>query len=432
MTKLEFKLFPSQHKVMQSDHNLTLLLCGRGVGKTVVGSHWVVRKIVKDNARGLIIAPIYSQTHELLERVKELLEQMCLTYVFNKQPPKSWGPAKLTNYNNVLSVRVGLTIKYVYVGTGDNSEAVRSKSIGWAVLDEAALLKEELFKKIILPALRGQGADYKYQLLFLTSPRGAANWISELSKKEGVQTFSAASSENFLEYPPDKIKWYKDNMGDLEFKQEILGLIVNASASAMFYNAEDKVFKQIPRPKDSVLYLSLDQNVSPMVGIVGWLIPHKNRIHVFDEIIIQDSANVIDFATLANKKLKNVVKGGEKLILCGDASGNSRSVTAKESFYKTFINNMIRNNYYIVDNTFKSNPPVFESAEKVNNLLANGSLTIDPNLKQLKLDLAKTRYTKDLTTDKKWHDPHAGDSLRYLIWRIAHRTIGGKNMGFYA
>lgn len=432
-----FKLFPAQAKIMRSDADRTLMVCGRGVGKSFIGAHWAARQMVESAAKGLVLAPVLAQAHEFLSYLTPLLSTLGFAWVYNRRPPDGWG-AGLTDYHAILTARLpgDARLRYVYIGTGENFEAVRSKSVGWVVLDEAALLKHEAYVKAVLPALRGQGADYRYRVLLLTTPRGAGNWVSELVDQPGVDVIRAPSWENHIEYPLARIQEFKRTMGRLEFDQEIKGEIVNAGDGLMIYEfkCRDLADPTLTPGKDEV-WVSSDQNVAPMVSIIALVSRDKmgnpDRIEVAGEAVVPDSAAVAEFADLLQRRLTALgVTKSALLILTGDASGNARNVVSRKTFYQHLLERLRESGWRVADRTFLKNPSVFKTAEAVNAGLAGGSLTIAKGCNQLIKDCSKARYKRgEMVTDKVHHDPHALDCLRMLVHRVHSQPVGRGNMG---
>lgn len=434
--KVEYALFPTQGAIMRSDSDRAVMFCGRGVGKSYVGAHWAARQIMLTPAKGLVLAPVLAQSHEFLAYLTATLSSMGVDHVYNRRPPVSWG-ACLPDYHAILSCRVPndpTNIRHVYIGTADNFEAVRSKSIGWAVLDEAALIKHDAYVKAVLPALRGQGADFRYRVLFLTTPRGAGNWVSDLLDDSDYEIHRAPSWENFIEYPMSRIKEFRRNMGRLEFAQEICGEVVNAAEGLMFYEwSRDQMVDTSPlEVAGSEVYITSDQNVAPMTALLCLVqgTTQERHVAVIDEAVVPESAAVAEMCEMLNRVLmRNKVPKTTRVHLTGDASGNSRNVISHKTFYQHMVDNMQQRGWRMTNRTLKTNPSVFKTAEQVNALIRNGQLTVNKRCRTLIKDLSKTRYKKgEMVTDKAHHDPHCGDSLRYLVKRITTTPVAAGNL----
>lgn len=409
---VNFKLFPSQLKVLKSQQDVTLLLAGRGVGKSTIACHWVLDKIVNEShVMGFIGTPSHAQTNELMNKLVNLLSSLNFKYVIGKRP--KWD-SSLTDHRQILSIKApNGKLSQIRYGSLENYESHRGISIGWLLLDEAALIREIAYREVLLPALRGYGGDHNYSQLLLTTPKGISNWVSELIDMGNVNIIRAPSSENFIEFTDDKLEQFKGMMSNRQYRQEILGEVLNVSDLSMFHAFnKSHLLKQLPIDKSLRLAIASDQNVAPLTSII--LLFNDDKVYVVDEIYLE-SGTVGDLANefIKRKYLKNV-----PIFLYGDRSGNNRNLISDDSFYQQLIKRCANNGIKLIDHTLNSNPNVFDSAELVNKWFEDNKLNIISNCKWLITDLEKAVYKKgELTTDKKAYDPHMADSLRYFFWR---------------
>lgn len=403
---MEHRLFRPQHRFLSMQGVRKIFLAGRGAGKSVVAGYWCRDRILTVNHRGAIVAPTYGQAQEIVNYLTPLLTTIGEVR-YNRKAPDAWRP-QIVDFRNVLTFyRADIGCRHVYICSTDNYEAIRGKSLGWFAVDEAALVPEVAYDEVLVPALRGLGPDATYPIALFTSPKGSANWVSRRHADSGWATVRAPSGSNFLEYPPRRIAELQDEMPERSFRQEIDAEILDMGSNQMFYVRPGPAAPD--QPEDAHHYISCDQNVSPLTALLAW--HHNGHTHVYDEVTIADSAVAADVAVQVRRK----VRPGLRLFLTGDSSGNARNVLTRKSFYRALSDALTKSGYSVVDRTLNKNPSVFDSAERVNDQMAKGRLTIAACCRRLRADFEQARYAADLSTDKKHHDPHHGDCLRYLV-----------------
>ena len=407
LSKMHFSLFPSQLALLRSTSEITVSIAARGSGKTYGASHWLLKQLLNNpNQIGFAGSPSYSQTHELASKVFQLLNQLNIKYYFNRAP--SW-PNPYPSHANLLSVKLGKYPSYLRFATLDNYEAHRGISIAFLLIDEASLVKEDAYTAVLLPALRGCGPNHLYEQLLITTPRGASNWVSQLIERSDVTVIRAQSAENFIEFPPEKIAFYKEMMSDRLFRQEMLGEILSVNDARMINSFTNENLTTV-LPEKGQLYLASDQNNSPLCSL---LIRAGSPDTVVKEIVIPEGASV---GVLAQEILRANPKK-ESLIIYGDRSGNNKTLVSNLSFYELLIQELRKLGISTQDRTNKKNPSIFESAEVVNKVFEQRKLAISNKCLHLIKDLEKAVYKPgEFTTDKKVYDPHLLDCLRYFAW----------------
>lgn len=402
-----FKLFPAQLKALQSPSKLTLMVSGRGFGKSTVAGHWLLKQLV-DHPKvvGFAGSPTYAQTYNLATKFFTILNELGISYTFNKAPP--W-KTLFPSHGNLLSVMLNGTPRYIKFGSLDNYEAHRGWDFAYLLIDEAALVEEEAYTAVLLPALRGAGPTAKYPELMLTTPRGAGNWISQILDRKDASIIKAKSEENFYEFPPAKLELYKEIMTERLYKQEMEAEILAINDARIIY-AFNSTCLTNDIPTQGQLYLASDQNNSPLCAL---LIRAGTPDVIVKEIVIPDSANV-------NELVKEITRANpkkESLILTGDRSGNNKTLVSNLTFYQQLIDQLRKAGIGVVDKTNNKNPSIFESAELTNKQLELGKLKIHNKCVTLIEELEKAVYKPgDFATDKKVIDPHLVDCLRYYAW----------------
>ena len=417
-------LFDPQMKFMRGVHDgkdELVFLAARSVGKSLVAAHFVRERIMTFPGRGAVVAPTLGQAQEVLNYLLPLLSEVGMEYRWGRKPPESWR-CDVVEFRNILTVHhPSLGCKVVYICSCENKsyENIRGKTLSWFLVDEAALVPESVLPEVLEPALRGQGHAFPYTKAYVTSPRGSANWVSQIAINKGPRTLvvNAPMSSNHIEWSTERIEELRQRLPARVFKQEVLGEIVDIGDSSQIHVKPVIEKRDIPEGAD--LWISSDQNVSPMTATLMWR--HDGHTHVFDEIYIEDSATVQELSIDIQRK---VPRGCQRIILTGDASGNARNVVEHRSFYAKLKEILKRTGITPADRTLRRNPGVFASREAINDAFVTGALSVSPRCKELQRDMARARYNPDLTTDKKFHDPHLLDSLAYAIHAMTKKTTG--------
>ena len=407
---MDVSIFPFQEKILNCNKPLIVAICGRSSGKSHISAWWAIKKSAQCKGMGIIVAPTYQQAEVPIKYIMNFLEEMKIPYTFNKSP--SFAKSKLPNHNNILSLLMNGELKQIKMASADVEDNLRSGSYSWAVVDEACYVSEKAWNTLS-PTLRGEGNDFTYQCLLISSPAGK-NWLYESfiePDSDMIEIIRAPSWENKFQVNEEKLSIWKETMSSRMYKQEIEAEILDSNLNSIFY-AFHKDIIQPQKAEGTKFIVSLDQNVSPGAGVIMQL--REKRFHVIDEIYIDDGANFDSYIKEIVKKLPPKAT----IDLCGDSSGNARNVAALKTFYSSVISGLKEKGFVVYDKTLKSNPKVYESREEVNRLIERGLLLIDSQCKHLIKDFEMATWKESgvFETDKKKYDPHVAESCVYGIW----------------
>jgi hypothetical protein len=162
------------------------------------------------------------------------------------------GLIKSAHVNNMDIVLT--TGRKIHVRSGENKDALRGLKLYFAVIDEAAFVPEEVFTKIIRPAL----ADLKGEAVIISTPEGR-NHFYEWFKlgKEGTnpewKSWHLTTADNPT-IPPEEIEEARKTLSTFVFKQEF---------EANFNNAGQEIFKEswlklAPEPQYGSYVIAID------------------------------------------------------------------------------------------------------------------------------------------------------------------------------
>lgn len=407
---MNIDIFPFQHRILSSNKPIIVAICGRSSGKSHIASYWAFKKATECDGMGIVVGPVYQQAEIPIKYLIKICEDLKIEYTFNKSP--SFAKSSLPSHGNILSMLINGKLKQIKMASADIEDNLRSGSYSWALIDEACFISEESWM-VLNPTLRGQGNNFQYQCLLISSPAGK-NWLYSSfieNPSDNIEVIRAKSSENIFQVNEEKLKLWQETMSKRMYLQEIEAEILDSNINAIFY----AFTKDAIQPQSAIgtkYIVSLDQNVRPGAGTI---IQKRDKFfHVLDEIFIDDGASYESYVNEIKKK----VPQGSIIELCGDSSGNARNVAALQTFYASVIKALKDSRYTVYDKTNRSNPKVYESREEVNRLFEHQLLKIDPKCKNLIKDfeLASWKEKGIFETDKAKYDPHIAESLVYGIW----------------
>ncbi len=154
-------LHPKQTEIEASDARFVIVVAGRRFGKTRYG----VRKCVQVAASGGLawwIAPSYKLARPGWRALLRIARQI--------------PGVKINRSERLVEFPGGGEVQ---IRTGKDPDDLRGEGLAFAVLDEAAYMKSEVWFEAIRAAL----ADQRGGALFISTPAGAVNWLADLWEK---------------------------------------------------------------------------------------------------------------------------------------------------------------------------------------------------------------------------------------------------------
>lgn len=220
MANLDWQMLPWQLEVWNSPERFKVLACGRRTGKSNLAIKMLLAKALEapEGSAVVYVAPTLGQARQicwdaLLEQGKEVIK------------------AAHVNQMDITLV----TGRKIHVRSGENPDALRGLKLYFAVIDEASFVKEEIFTKILRPAL----ADLKGEAVIVSTPDGR-NHFYEWFKLGQEGTNPEWKSWHFTTrdnptIPPEEIEEARKTLSTFVFKQEF---------EANFNNAGQEIFKE--------------------------------------------------------------------------------------------------------------------------------------------------------------------------------------------
>lgn len=220
MANLDWSLLPWQIECWQDPSRFKVIAAGRRCGKSNLAIKMLLAKALEapEGSAVLYVAPTLGQARQiawdaLLEQGREVIK------------------AAHVNQMDVTLV----TGRKIHIRSGENKDALRGLKLYFAVIDEAAFVPEEVFTKIIRPAL----ADLKGEAVIISTPEGRNHFYDWFKLgQEGTnpewKSWHLTTADNPT-IPPEEIEEARKTLSSYVFKQEF---------EANFNNAGQEIFKE--------------------------------------------------------------------------------------------------------------------------------------------------------------------------------------------
>lgn len=236
-----FRPHPGGQKlILDSEARFRTLAAGRRWGKTKVASHEIVRRAKKPNQMIWWVANTYKNVSR---GYREVVNQL----------PASWlakpAPA-YTSTTKILQLKNGTMIEFY---SGGSPDALAGEGVDFVVVDEAALIPDNVWQQLIRPTLMDTGGD----AFIISTPRGH-NWFWKMWKlgqegKLGYESWRFAQTDNPY-VPAKETADAKDELPEIIFRQEIMAEFLAAGASifGLGLEREGSIVDEIVEPRGNV------------------------------------------------------------------------------------------------------------------------------------------------------------------------------------
>lgn len=388
---------------------LICLTGGYGSGKTAAAVHWAIsRGFANPKLHGIWVEP----TYQLVKRVavpdiKAALDSMGIPHAEHKSD---------------MAMTVGTPSHWfkLYFHSGQHPERIVGQSAAWAVLDEAALMNETVFRNV-LARVRHPAAKLS-QIFCSTTPEGF-NWVYERFEKNrqpGARLIRARTADNpFL--PPEYLDALREQYNEQEFEQYCNGQFVAMSGAVYSRFDRDRHLAPCTAPLDSDLCIGADFNIGKMVWVLAdW---NGESLHVFAEHIThnrttEESAEILDDKLRALFRQWGRKYEPAKVRFYCDASGSARRTSAARSDVQ-----ILRSFGWRVHHTPK-NPAIRDRVASVNRALARDAVKIDPEGAPHVVECVQQQGYDAAGAPEKNGLDHGADALGYMVANLLPLTGG--------
>lgn len=238
MSNLDLSFLPGQLEVLRDSHRFKILVCGRRWGKSVLASRLVIiSALKKENGTYFLVSPSYAQTSIIWRMIKRALPR---EYV-----------RRIMEGEKYIELKNG---SLIFAKSGDNADSLRGEGLDGVVLDEAAMLKPEVWNEAIRPALSDKGG----WALIITTPKGK-NWVFDLFLRGTDDTQAEFKSFSFPSFanpllPTEEIEEMRRNLPELSFRQEVLAEFIEGGG-VVFRNVSNCMVSQREEPISGEYYV---------------------------------------------------------------------------------------------------------------------------------------------------------------------------------
>lgn len=137
MPTLEISLHPNQYTIYNDPHRFKVIACGRRFGKSLLASRAIsVHALNNPGGMYFLVAPVSAQTGIIWRMITRFLPQSVIKHVY-------LGDKR-------IELKNGSTI---WAKSGDNPDTLRGEGLTGCILDEAAMLRPDVWTEAIRPAL---------------------------------------------------------------------------------------------------------------------------------------------------------------------------------------------------------------------------------------------------------------------------------------
>lgn len=323
-------LNPKQVNFIQAQQPTKVWIGGRGSGKsTVIGNISYLQLGKMPRSKIFFTSPTYAQIlTKTLPAIEDMWGRFGLKeyvnrynpghYVVGRRPPaefvKPFTPPR--KFTNVISFWNGFTIEFISL---DRPDLARGGSYDGGFADEAALIKQDHFAKVIMPSVRGNRHRFKtplhHQVSLFTSMPWNANgyWLLEYMDKmqsdpERFFYMESTAEDNIHILGQEYIDRLRDNLPPLTFAVEVMNQRINKVEDQFYHKFDEDIHTYIPAYNYTTgergIQLSghkdhnPDQMIEVSMDFSGWFNgmicfqEHKKEERAFDSFFVKNDRKI--------------------------------------------------------------------------------------------------------------------------------------------
>jgi phage terminase large subunit-like protein len=414
-------LAPFQKTFVMSDERVVSIIAAKGVGKTWSGALYICREIAdQPNGQGLVMFNTLQQARDIFAQdIEPRFKELNWPYNFNQQ---------------TLVCKVFDTLIHFRSAEPSALERIESVAYHWGWADEASYYSPDAFKtffsrirkgdaRVRVTSMPDEPDHFMYSFL-----EGMEGTMFELSLADNPDRAFADRYEKFL----------RVTYSGAQLERYLSGKRVSLSGEGLFSVESHMRRPDIVYNPDEDVTLSWDFNVEYR-AVSAWQVvgiaPDGNKILGCVRSWQMKGATVYEDAEALSDELRS---HRARIILHGDASGESRSAQTTTSMWKTIrdvFNRKLENVRYIVP---KSNPPVKDTIQCINWALRQGLVVFNDNERNVYMSLSACKADKYGEIDKSIDytsnttaRSHEADTARYAVFETFKHVYPGNKGGFW-
>lgn len=390
---------PGQWKILNGAKRFNHLRCGRRFGKTALIAE--LSSIAIDGKYVGVWFPTYKDLDPVWEELKETFKPI------------------IKSKNEVLKNIHLLTGGFIDFWSMENPDSGQGRKYHRAIIDEAAKAPKlyTAWENTIRPTL----TDYIGDAFILSRPKGKNNPFYLLEEKHREKTnwafFHLTTYDNCRDVggyiERSEIEEAKDQLDEINFRQEYLAEYVDANDRPYLYSFDEKkhvIDHYEPNPHLPII-CSLDFNKDPMTCLIGQQVDLWT-VYAFAEIDMPDGST----PEVAERIASDYSQWLYNIDITGDATGRARSAMTRGNLNHYRI---LKDTLSLSDDQIKvpsTNPALSDSRVLCNSVLKNAKFYITKACKKTIKDMQMAMVDDQGELIKNQTFPcHKLDSARYLI-----------------
>jgi hypothetical protein len=385
------------------------------------GALYICREIAdQPNGQGLVMFNTLQQARDIFAQdIEPRFKELNWPYNFNQQ---------------TLVCKVFDTLIHFRSAEPSALERIESVAYHWGWADEASYYSPDAFKtffsrirkgdaRVRVTSMPDEPDHFMYSFL-----EGMEGTMFELSLADNPDRAFADRYEKFL----------RVTYSGAQLERYLSGKRVSLSGEGLFSVESHMRRPDIVYNPDEDVTLSWDFNVEYR-AVSAWQVvgiaPDGNKILGCVRSWQMKGATVYEDAEALSDELRS---HRARIILHGDASGESRSAQTTTSMWKTIrdvFNRKLENVRYIVP---KSNPPVKDTIQCINWALRQGLVVFNDNERNVYMSLSACKADKYGEIDKSIDytanttaRSHEADTARYAVFETFKHVYPGNKGGFW-
>lgn len=251
---INLSLTPMQLKILQDNHRFKVLCIGRQSGKSHLAACMVIMKALqKPNSVIWLISPVYRQSGYMFDKIVTLCKDNNI-------------PISTKRSNQDMVITFSITGSKFQALSGDDGDKLRGQTLDYLILDEAAMLNDEIWSKYLRPMT----AVFRSEVLFLSTPKGK-NWFYDIYKlgledSPEWKSFQATSYDGIIcahdkpdDHPgKDELDKIKSETDDLTWRQEYLAEFLDSGGVVFTSYTPAHYSDDIEIEDGAVYFVSID------------------------------------------------------------------------------------------------------------------------------------------------------------------------------
>ena len=398
---------------------------GVGSGKTFLLTRWAIHRSLVNppSVMGLVVEPTLRQVKRVLvPEFRHAFESAGIPYTLNQSDyTLTWGPREER--------------RTIWLASGEIPENLSGTTVGFAAMDEFALLDEEVYRRVTA-RVRDQKATL-LQKLYVGTPEGL-NWAHDLSLR-CKRVIMPTASNPFQ--PASYLRQLRKTFADpLRWKMYVEGEAVQL-AGGIYTNFSERHCRSCENPRAGELAIGMDFNVAFMCTPIARCL--GDEVHVIGEVVSAQTDTEKHIQRVKEYLITNGLAhmgreaGGFDDRMIGnnnhaiEAHLDASSVARKTSSTRSDRDIVRAAGFWPRHDS--SNPPVRDRIARMQYGFAHDKIFIDPVAAPVTCDsLRKHSYRKGSNPpepQKAWRDgdiPYdaACDGLGYMVYNNVRLTHG--------